>query len=362
MRHRFATFNVALSLPGPGQLIRRLSNTEYRQARYLAEIIQRVKPDVLVLNEFDYDAEGTALRLFQQNYLRQSQHEQTPIHYPYAVVFPTNSGVLSGVDLNGDGLIELPYDGFGYGLFAGQYAFALLSRYPLLESQSRTFQHFLWQHMPEAKLPEHFYSDQARSIVRLSSKNHVDIPVTLPGAEIHLLLMHPAPPVFDSPARENARRNFDEIRLFTDYVSPAKADYLYDDQGKTGGLKAGQNFIIMGDLNADPNDGGSWPGAIKQLLEHPEINQEVTLGQRVPQSRGGREYALSKGGRRYGHPALITAMFNNGLRVDYVLPSKQLTVSASGVFWPPRRSQQYYLVADDQASSDHRLVWIDIEI
>jgi hypothetical protein len=34
----------------------------------------------------------------------------------------------------------------------------------------------------------------------------------------------------------------------------------------------------------------------------------------------------------------------------------------AGVFWPPRHSELHDLVADDAASSDHRLVWVDIRL
>jgi hypothetical protein len=40
------------------------------QARVIAEVLQRVAPDVLLINEFDYDAVGIALRLFDERYLR----------------------------------------------------------------------------------------------------------------------------------------------------------------------------------------------------------------------------------------------------------------------------------------------------
>ena len=60
---RFASFNVHLYRDTPGQLLADLSaaddqleaDASDRQIRAVAEIIQRVRPDVLLLNEFDYD-------------------------------------------------------------------------------------------------------------------------------------------------------------------------------------------------------------------------------------------------------------------------------------------------------------------
>ena len=51
----------------------------------MAEIIQRVRPDVLLINEFDFDAAGTAPRLFQDNYLNSRTTAPPPIKYPLPV-------------------------------------------------------------------------------------------------------------------------------------------------------------------------------------------------------------------------------------------------------------------------------------
>ncbi len=60
---RFATFNVSLHRRSAGQLIRDLSGPDNTQAKRIAEIIQRVRPDVLLLNELDFDPRGEAVRV-----------------------------------------------------------------------------------------------------------------------------------------------------------------------------------------------------------------------------------------------------------------------------------------------------------
>ncbi|NEP45820.1 MAG: endonuclease/exonuclease/phosphatase family protein, partial [Okeania sp. SIO2H7] len=57
---RFATFNASLNREEEGQLITDLSTPDNEQAQAVAEIIQRVNPDVLLVNEFDFDADGEA--------------------------------------------------------------------------------------------------------------------------------------------------------------------------------------------------------------------------------------------------------------------------------------------------------------
>ncbi|HMO85403.1 MAG TPA: hypothetical protein PKC18_10835, partial [Lacipirellulaceae bacterium] len=52
------------------------------------------------------------------------------------------------------------------------------------------------------------------------------------------------------------------------------------------------------------------------------------------------------------------------LRLDYVLPSADLSVAAAGVFWPDPADPLAPLTAGTRnpVSSDHRLVWIDVPL
>jgi endonuclease/exonuclease/phosphatase family metal-dependent hydrolase len=186
---------------------------------------------------------------------------------------------------------------------------------------------------------------------------------------LHVLAAHPTPPSFEGPERRNSRRNHDEIRLLADYLDPVRGRYLRDDNGRRGALGSAASFVILGDLNADPLDGNSHPGAIAQLLDHPRVHREVARGSLVPRSDGGVIAAQLQGGANATHqgdPAQDTADFSDGanapgnLRVDYVLPSGDLQVCASGVYWP-RPTDHARRVVPEQ-SSDHRLVWVDIAL
>ncbi|HEU4452986.1 MAG TPA: endonuclease/exonuclease/phosphatase family protein, partial [Longimicrobium sp.] len=85
---RFATFNASLNRSAEGLLVQHLSTPDagtvfQAQARNVAEVIQRVRPDVLLVNEFDFDAGGRSAELFRDNYLAVSQNGQDPLDYPY---------------------------------------------------------------------------------------------------------------------------------------------------------------------------------------------------------------------------------------------------------------------------------------
>ena len=371
---RFATFNASLNRAVEGELVADLSTPDDVQAQAVAEVIQRVRPDVLLINEFDFDAEGLAARLFQQNYLSVGHNGARPIAYRYRFVAPSNTGIPSGFDLDNNGAVGGPNDAFGFGAYPGQFGMAVYSRYPILRHHVRTFQHFLWKDMPGALLPDDpatpapadWYSAEELAVFRLSSKSHWDVPVLVGGKVIHTLVSHPTPPVFDGPEDRNGTRNHDEIRLWADYVLPSRSGYLYDDDGKRGGLEPGARFVIMGDQNADPFDGDSVAQAAQQLLDNPRVNTSLT-----PTSPGGPEQAVLQGGANLTHrgdPAFDTADFLDvpgpgNLRADYVLPSKNLRILDGAVFWPLSTDPLFRLVGVFPfPTSDHRLVWVDVRV
>lgn len=368
---RFATFNASLNRSNAGDLATELSSPGSGQPDVIAEIVQRTRPDVLLINEFDYDAGGVAAQGFHDNYLMVAHGDAAPIEYPYRYVAPSNTGIPSGFDLDNNGIVGGPNDAFGFGFFPGQYGMAVYSMYPIDEGAIRTFQLFLWADMPGAMLPvdsntqESWYSAEELEVVRLSSKSHWDIPVLIGDKTVHFLASHPTPPVFDGPEDRNGTRNSDEIRFWSDYIIPSRSAYIYDDNGMYGGLPPGAMFVIAGDQNADPYDGDSTPPAIAQLLEHPLVNTKVT-----PDSEGGVEQSALQGGANDSHlgdPAYDTADFfylNPGnLRADYVLPRKNLLIKDAGVFWPLESDPLFPLVGTFPfPSSDHRLVWIDVRV
>lgn len=358
---RIATYNASLNRGAAGQLISDLATPDNAQARQVAEIIQRNAPDIVLINEFDVDEEHRAADLFRRHYLEVPQRGQKPVIYPYAFTAPVNTGVPSGMDLNQDGTIGGGDDAYGFGLFPGQYGMLVLSRHPIDTDRVRTFQNLLWSSMPDNLIPTDYYTPEQVPRLRLSSKSHWDVPVTIGRTTLHVLAHHPTPPSFDGPEDRNGRRNHDEIRLWADYLRPGRrARYIVDDAGVRGGLGGRESFVVLGDHNSDPRDGDSWPGAIQQLLEHPRIQDPR------PASRGAVEAARAQGGANAEHRTRSrydTSDFTDdpgpgNLRVDYVLPSTDLRVTGSGVFWPCEGEDG----ADLVGASDHRLVYVDVRL
>jgi len=340
--------------------------------KQLAEIIQRIRPDVLLINEIAYDMPGAPgvpegadpgqnAELFVKNFLAVAQADDVePLSYN-VFMGPTNTGMPSGFDLNNDGRVITRYpnppggrggrdyggDTWGYGTFPGQYGMALLvdEQLEIVEDDIRTFRLMPWRYMPGALIPPsiteedaNFYDDEELELFRLSSKAHWDIPVRLPnGAVVHMLASHPTPPAFDGPEERNKRRNHDEIRFWADYLS--HADYIVDDNSNPAALPFDASFVVLGDLNADPEEGSSYNDPIGTILfTAPGVNPDVT-----PTSDIEVE----------GLDAHTTSHF--GLRVDYVVPSNDLEVLGSGIWRAdPAGAAEF--------PSDHYPVWVDLRV
>lgn len=371
----FATFNASLNRFNAGDLATELSAPGSAQPDVIAEIIQRARPDVLLINEFDFDAGNVALDGFQANYLSVAHGTAAPIFYPYRYTAPSNTGIFSGFDLDNSGAAGdfVPNDSFGFGFFPGQFGMAVYSMKPIDFANIRTFQNFLWKDMPGALLPDDpafpgaadWYSPAELDVFRLSSKSHWDVPIEIGKTTVHFLVSHPTPPVFDGPEDRNGTRNHDEIRFWADYIHPSRSGYIYDDSDNFGGLAGNARFVIAGDQNSDPLDGDSIPGSIQQLLDHPMVNTKVT-----PSSPGGTEQDGLQGGINLTHlsdPAFDTADFSDAapgnLRADYVLPRKNMRITDAGVFWPLSTDPDFALVGTFPfPSSDHRLVWVEVKV
>ncbi len=360
-----------------------LQDPDHPRLKKAAAVIQHLRPDILLVNEMTYDAPGAPGvpegaepgqngRRFVEHFLAVAQADSlAPIRYR-TFTAPVNTGIASGFDLNNDGDAVTAYpeptpprpdgaprsqtraeraygnDAWGFGVLPGQYGMALFVREGLeiLRDSVRTFRFFRWRDMPGALRPvdpdtgEPWYSVEEWNAFRLSSKSHWDVPVRLPdGRTLHVLASHPTPPTFDGPEDRNGRRNHDEIRLWVDYLNGRS--YVVDDSGRAGGLPDDALFVVVGDQNADPDEGDSYERPIRMLLDHARVQGDV-----VP--------TASAAGRA-AYPDLDpddTAEW--GLRVDYVLPSTGLAVKGSGI-WRPTGAD-----TSGVAVSDHFPLWVDL--
>ncbi|MEM1109443.1 MAG: endonuclease/exonuclease/phosphatase family protein [Planctomycetota bacterium] len=346
---RFATFNASLSGKTVDELPKRLTTSDDEQLKKIAAIIQTVRPDVLLINEFDHDPTGQLAADFQTNYLGVPQDNTEPITFAHAYSPAVNTGLPTEIDLDGDGQVGGPGDAHGWGDFPGQYGMLLLTQSDDPPRKIVDQQRKLWSRFPGSNYPQDHYPAEAEKILRLSSKTHQMLRMTVRGTDCSVFISHPTPPVFDGPEDRNGKRNHDEVRMIA-MTCIRSVDQFH------------RPIVILGDLNADPNDGESIPGTVDQLLNDRRFSDPQ------PRSRGAVAKAIADGGANATHktdPALDTADWNDApprgsgnLRVDYVIPTHDWTVVDAGVFWPRPDEPSYELIN----ASDHRLVWVDLNV
>ncbi|WP_416914630.1 MAG: endonuclease/exonuclease/phosphatase family protein [Roseicyclus sp.] len=321
---RIASFHTQLTREGPGLLLRDILRGGDGQVAASVAVIAAAGADVLVLQEVDFDADGLALAALADAV------EAAGLSYPYRLALRPNTGLPTGVDIDGDGRSWRARDAQGYGHFNGQGGLAVLSRHPI--GAVRDFSDLLWADLPGSAAPA-VLPQAALPVLRLASVAAWDVAVELPGGPLHLLALHATPPVFDGPEDRNGWRNADELRFWA----------LYLDGWSPGGLPfAARDFAVIGTLNVDPSRGEGRREGLGALLDHPRL-QDV-----VPRRPGG-------GMETADWPDPVPG----DLRVDYILPAARLTVTGAGVLWP--EGEEGALPASVAAmASDHRLVWIDL--
>nr|WP_299355795.1 endonuclease/exonuclease/phosphatase family protein [uncultured Shimia sp.] len=319
---RIASFNVEMHRKGPGLMLRDILRGD-PQARAVAEIIASNAPDILLLQKVDYDADLLGMRALRDVIA------EAGFLYPHVFALRPNTGMATGLDLDGDGRTGRASDAQGFGFFAGQRGMVLMSRWPVITDQVQDFSALLWRDLPWATLPtvdgKPFPSEQAQTVQRLSSTGHWIVPIAVPNAPpVTVMAFSATTPVFDGPEDRNGLRNADEIRLWLQVLNGAL------------GTPPHSRFFILGTANLDPDKGQGRHAAIRDLLSHP------TLQDPKPQSATG---------------GLNTADWSEptpgDMRVDYVLPSTDWTVTESGVVWPDTNAE---IIA-----SRHRLVWVDVD-
>jgi endonuclease/exonuclease/phosphatase family metal-dependent hydrolase len=326
---RIATYNTELSRKGPGLMLRDIEKGNDAQVAAVIRVIAAANADVIALQGIDWDYENRGLRALE----RRLALAGSP--YPYIFARQPNAGLPSGHDLDGDSRLGGPGDSQGYGDFTGKGGIAVLSRFPILESEALDLSPLLWRDLPGALLPRHpdggpFPSAAAQEIQRLSSTAHWVVPIRLPGeAQLDLMTFQAGPPVFDGPEDRNGRRNHDEIRLWQ--------ILLEDDLPPPYHRQSTGPFVIVGGANLDPEKGDGLRDAISDLLSDPRV-----VDPRPSSPDAGTDTVdWSRPGR---------------MRVDYVLPSADLRIADAAVAWslPDRETAL--------RASRHRLVWVDIEM
>ena len=282
-------------------------------------VIATARPDILLLTDIDWDYRGDTLAALA------GALGTMGLEYRYRFAARPNTGMDTGLDIDGNGTLAEPRDAQGYGAFTGQHGMAVLSRFPIATGQVRDFSTFLWKDLPEGQGGEAKLSPAALDVLRLPSTAHWDLPVETPAGPLHLWAFAATTPLFDGPEDRNGRRNHDEAAFWLHYLN-----------GKLPQQPSPAPFVILGNANLDPDHGAGRPEALRRLLADPRLQDPKPGAATAPRQN---PLATADFGAKVGP-----------LRLDYILPSAQLTVTGAGVIWSEAAAR----------ASKHRLVWVDI--
>lgn len=327
---RIATWNTGLDRVGPGLLVKDLDEGKDPQIAAVVRVLVALDADVILLTALDYDRGGVALGLLA------GRLKAAGLDYPYHFAARPNTGMQTGLDVDGNGRTGDARDAQGFGLFSGQAGMAILSRLPIDTATARDFSGFLWRDLPGTLTKD---PPDLAALQRLATTGFWDVPVETAGGPLHLLAWHATPPVFDGPEDRNGRRNHDEAAFW---------HLLLD--GKLPMSPPPAPFVLLGDANLDPMDGDGLREGLGALLAHPALQDPRPAGSHARRDVG-----------HTGDAAVDTVLYAElgGLRLDYVLPSAGLAVTASGVMWPTETDPTW---PDLAAASRHFPVWVDITL
>lgn len=280
-------------------------------------IIQH-EPDVLILQGVDYDHRAIAAHALSQLL------DEQGLDLPHVYMPPTNTGLPTGIDIDGDGRSDGPRDAQGYGRFLGQASIAVLSRFPVAKHRVQSFHELLWADVADIEGLKDLLPAEAIPLQRLASVSMAAIPITLPEQELWLLALHATPPVFDGPEDRNGHRNAAENTFWLRFLS---GDF---------GSNIGEFFLIGGQLNVDPSAGEGHRKALARVLNDPQLQDPFSNWPTVDRHT-------------------VTYKRVGKLRVSYLLPSVSLRVADLGMSADERPE-------GDTKLSRHRLLWADVEL
>jgi len=317
---RLALFHTGLGRDGPGLLLRDIRRGEADVLRARDALIA-LRPDAVLLLDIDHDRDAVALTAFA------ALLAEGGWPMPHHLAPRPNTGLATGLDLDGDGRRGEGDDAQGWGRFAGAGGMALLSRLPIRADHLTDHSARLWRDLPGARLPRQdgrlFPSAAVFDLQRLSSTGHWEVALDTPAGPLWLLAWHAGPPVFGGQLQRNHNRNADET-----------AFWRWRLDGGLGPLPG--DFVLLGDSNLDPGAGAGERAEMARLLAHPLLQDPAPA---APLPTGGP-------------PTTATGHWPDGpgaLRVDYLLPAARLQVRDSGLIWPG-------------ADSRHAIVWADIVV
>lgn len=341
--------------------------TSHPQVDAAAKIVARFHPDVVCLNEMQFDianvptsgmpgaksAKPGTFSTAESNATRIAARiaaENPEAIYPYALITVGNSGFAwSGPRPSTEPGSDW-YSLRGWGEYRGRFNTIVLSKFPIVTDQVRIITDVAWDAIPKNSIAQ-MKTDTGLDVPAgypVFEKSLNVIPLDIHGKTTYLVMSHPTAPAFWSI---NPYRHEDELRALALFLD-----------GQLPGVESvpqGSPFVLIGDLNADPEEGDSRPGAIARVLAHDRLEPWFPEGAgTMGKNPTFNTYVSGCGkgdGSSVGDPSSRFQM-----QIDYILPSKEIGRAQGGaVFFPNRaESQEDFDLAC--RASDHMFLYVDL--
>ncbi len=290
------------------------------QVKQALEVIKELGPDILSINELQYDYPGVPTNNFHTTGSNLKVLGEL-LNINFNTSFnPANTGLNSKPNEHGVYILKptqeerLKYaDQINFGLFPAQYSVGALFKFKKVKEV--VISDLKWTDFNTNRDPS-IYSDGAGNPlpkdIQLFDKNFTDVTLEIYGRKVHLILLHTVPAFnFGNDNSPNYVRNLDQLEFLKWYLSGKTKVKMGEVNIKP--LAKNSTFIAMGDWNVDPKSTNPGASVITELGE--KFNYWI------------KEHTITYRGSSFAP---------NGWQsqLDYILLSKDLKTLKSGVFNP----------------------------
>lgn len=361
----------------------------HKQVAAAMNVIKKLKPDFLSLNEMQYDLRNVPTKEYKtvgQNMNRVISLLDLGWSSVNVGFGPANTGTfalkLPGTnDYTTNTLKRELADPYNFGVFPAEYSSAGATRFLIVKTIIE--KNILWTTFNPNRDVSKFLDTNGKALdpkkIDLFDKNFMDMVVQIGNKEVHFILLHTVPSHdFDNAGSPNSARNADQL-AFLEWYLTGETNFKVPSNLKIKPLKPNDLFVAMGDWNVD--------------VRKVEISGAQVLQSLFKKTKLWMDY--SKMQFTYESQPFYVPSFNEQL--DYIVTSNSndIRIVDGGVYAPMVRSERgcdlakapkalnkgntvvsyrdvktkktcYAEVSADYAeiktASDHRPLWVDLEI
>jgi hypothetical protein len=298
------------------------------QLKYVQKILKNYNPDLLFINELQYDIPGAPNDDFTTDGENLAKlRDLIGFKHKYVSFYPANTGKNAKknaegeyyADPNSPGARDLA-DQVNFGTIPHQYSSGLLTKFPIVQETVVT--NLKWKDFNRNIDLTKFKGADGSELpkdMELFDKNFLDVVLDIHGKKTHVIVLHTVPSYhFGNKFSPNYERNRDQLRFLEWYLT-GKTDIdidLINIQPITG-----KSFIAAGDWNVDPNSDNPGANVLKRIFT--KTNPWIKPEQMTFTNEGGG----------YGPNPFR-------LMLDYLVSSKDLSFSNGKIMLPNFERQE----------------------